>query len=147
MQTISYSGLQIRPGRTTEGYDEQKDLIERGVRKLRNIYAKNSSQDKTVIRAIPTEEKGTLLTVFVNSGSIEFGLYSNGFIRQEMEHGHPPIREQHMDRLCGRVESDLQGNLKYKDNPDIERAWHACMDRKFERAVAGIAMDNMQQRI
>lgn len=147
MQTIPYSGLQIRPGRTMEGYDEQKDLIERSVRKLQVIYATNGSQDKTVIRAIPTEEKGTLLTVFVNSGSIEFGLYSNGFIRQEMEHGHPPIREQHMDRLCGRVESDLQGNLKYKDNPDIEKAWHVCMDRKFERAVAGIATDTAQQRI
>lgn len=147
MQTIPYSGLMIRPGSEAEGYDEQKDVIERGARKIRALYMKNSRQDTPVVRAIPTEEKGTLFTVFIDSGSMEFGLYSEGMIRQEMDYGHPPIRIQHLDRLCGRVENDLLGNLKYKDNPDIEKAWHVCLDMKFEKAVAGISNDTARQEI
>ena len=147
MQTIPYSGLMIRPGSETDGYDEQKDMIERGARKIHALYAKNGRQDITVVRAIPTEEKGTLFTVFIAGGRWEFGLYSDGAIRQEMDYGHPPIRTQHLDRLCSRVENDLQGNLRYKDNPDIEKAWHICLDTKFEKAVAGITGNAARQEI
>ena len=31
MQTIPFGGLSIRPGAEPDGYDEQKDLIERGM--------------------------------------------------------------------------------------------------------------------
>ena len=102
MQTIPYSGLMIRPGSETDGYDEQKDMIERGARKIHALYAKNGRQDITVVRAIPTEEKGTLFTVFIDGGSMEFGLYSDGAIRQEMVYGNPltPLLEHSILTGC-----------------------------------------------
>ena len=90
--------------------------------------------DIKVIRAVLTEERGTLFTVYINGDSMEFGLYSDGAVTQDMVYGHPPIRMQHMDRLCSRVENDLQGRLRYQDDPAIERAWQACLDAKFEKA-------------
>lgn len=149
MQTIPYSGLHIKPADDMEGYDEQKDLIERSSRKLQSVFTKNSGSS-TVIRAIPTEEKGKLFTVFMNKDTLEFGLYSDGSVTQVMVYGHPPIRQQHLDRLCGRVENDLQGRLKYKDDPAIEKAWQICLDMKnedeFAKAVAGIRTDDALQQ-
>lgn len=121
MQTIPFGGLSMKPGTQTEGYDEQKDLIERGAKKMRSIYIQNGNGNTTVVRAIPTEEKGRLFTVFINNDSMQFGIYENGTVMQEMVCGHPSIRMQHLDRLCSRVENDLQGRLKYKDNPDIQQ--------------------------
>lgn len=76
---------------------------------------------------------------------MEFGLYSNGTVTQDMVYGHPPIRVQHMDRLCSRVENDLQGRLKYQDDPAIEKAWRVCLDAKFEKAVASLGEDTAMQ--
>lgn len=145
MQAIPFGGLSIEPGISTEGYDEQKDLIERGAKQIWSVYMKNGRKDATVVRAIPTEERGTLFTVFISDGNMEFGLYSDGAVTQDMIFGHPPIRTQHLDRLCSRVENDLQGRLKYKDDPDIEKAWQICLDMKFEKAVVGITADNVPQ--
>lgn len=144
MQMIPFSGLSIEPGIEAEGYDEQKDLIERGAKKMRSIYIKNGKQD-TVVRAIPTAEKGKLFTVFMDGDSMQFGIYEDGAVTQDMIYGHPPILIQHIDRLCDRVENDLQGRLKYKDDPDIEKAWHICLDMKFEQGVASIVEDKAMQ--
>lgn len=145
MQTIPFGGLSINPGAEPEGYDEQKDLIERGVRKIQSVCARDGNGDINVIRAVLTEEKGTLFTVCINGDNMEFGLYSNGTVTQDMVYGHPPIRVQHMDRLCSRVENDLQGRLKYQDDPAIEKAWQVCLDAKFEKAVASLGEDTARQ--
>lgn len=145
MQTIPFGGLSIRPGAEPDGYDEQKDLIERGMGKIRSVCARDGSGDIKVIRAVLTEERGTLFTVYINGDSMEFGLYSDGAMTQDMVYGHPPIRMQHMDRLCSRVENDLQGRLRYQDDPAIERAWQACLDAKFEKAVASLGKDAARQ--
>lgn len=149
MQTIPHSGLHIQPAEATEGYDEQKDLIERGSQKIKNTYVRHDGWLKgTIVRAVPTEEKGTLFTVFVTGDMImkddhlEFGLYKDGKIVQTMIHGHPPIRQQHLDRLCDRVENDIQGRLKYKDDPAIEKAWEDHLakrnEEEFTKAVETI---------
>lgn len=155
MQMIPYSGLHIQPAEEIEGYDEQKDLIERGSRKICNIYTKYDGivngkvkhfTENKVVRAIPTEERGTLFTVFISADRLEFGLYKNGSIVQTMVHGHPPIRQQHIDRLCDRVENDIHGRLKYKDDPGIEKAWEDCFSKRneeeFTKAVEGIRDGN-----
>ena len=145
MQTIPFGGLSINPGAEPEGYDEQKDLIERGVRKIQFVCARDGNGDINVIRAVLTEEKGTLFTVYINGDSMQFGIYENGAVTQEMVCGHPPIRIQHLDRLCSRVENNLQGRLKYQDDPAIEKAWQVCLDAKFEKAVASISEDTARQ--
>lgn len=149
MQMIPHSGLHIEPTENMEGYDEQKDLIERSSRKLQSVYIKNDGTT-TIVRAIPTEEKGKLFTVLVNKDTLEFGIYANGSVTQVMIFGHPPIRQQHLDRLCDRVENDLLGRLKYKDDPAIEKAWCICLDMKneneFAEAVAGIKSDDALQK-
>ena len=149
MQMLPYSGLHIEPTDSIEGYDEQKDLLERGSRKLQSIYHKNNGTS-TIIRAIPTEEKGKLFTVFINNGTLEFGLYSDGYVIQNIMYGHPPIRQQHLDRLCDRVENELLGRLKYKDDPAIEKAWETCLyaknENEFAKAVAGIKFNDMLEK-
>ena len=145
MQTIPFGGLSINPGAEPEGYDEQKDLIERGVRKIQFVCARDGNGDINVIRAVLTEEKGTLFTVYINGDSMQFGIYENGAVTQEMVCGHPPIRIQHLDRLCSRVENNLQGRLKYQDDPAIEKAWQVCLDAKFEKAVASLGEDTARQ--
>ena len=145
MQTIPFGGLIIGPGPEMEGYDEQKDLIERGLKKIRSVCIANGGLDAVIVRAVPTEERGTLFTAFIEDGDVKFGLYSNGGIRQNMVYGHPPIRIQHMDRLCDRVENDLQGRLKYKDDPRIEKAWQAYMEAKFEAGVNMIGTEGARQ--
>lgn len=129
MQTIPFGGLSINPGAEPEGYDEQKDLIERGVRKIQSVCARDGNGDINVIRAVLTEEKGTLFTVCINGDSMEFGLYSNGTVTQDMVYGHPPIRVQHMDRLCSRVENDLQGRLKWHGRS----VWTQNLKRRLPR--------------
>lgn len=144
MQTFAYSGLRIQPGDSAEGYDEQKDLIERGSKKIRNTYARYGGiMSGTVTRAVLTEEKGTFLTVFMDGERLELGLYRDGTIVQDIAYGHPPIRSQHLDRLCDRVECDIQGLLKYKDNPAIEKAWEVCMEKKAAEEFAQ-AVSNME---
>lgn len=145
MQTIPHSGLHIQPVEDLEGYDEQKDLVERGSRKIRNTYVKHDGSG-TVIRAVPTEEKGILFTVFVNRDRLEFGLYKEGSVIQTMEHGHPPIRQQHIDRLCDRVENDIMGRLKYKDDPAIEKAWETRFDQRNEEEFTK-AVESMEENI
>lgn len=145
MQTIPQSGLRIQPSDTTEGYDEQKDLVERGSRKIQNTYVRyDGFAGGPVVRAVPTEEKGTLFTVFVSSERLEFGLYKNGSIVQDMVYGHPPIRIQHLERLCDRVENDIRGLLKYKDDPAIEKAWETCFEKRNEEEFAK-AVENMDK--
>lgn len=145
MQTIPHSGLHIQPAETIEGYDEQKDLIERKARKIKNTYIRyDGFAGGPVIRAVPTEEKGTLFTVFVSDERLEFGLYKNGSIVQTIIHGHPPIREQHLERLCDRVENDIRGTLKYKDDPAIEKAWETCFDKRNEEDFTK-AVENMER--
>lgn len=149
MQTIDYAGLHIEPDAETEGYDIQKDLIERGSRKIRSTYRKNDAA-RQVIRAVPTQEKGSLFTVFVNGDTLEFGLYSGGIVRQTIICGHPPITERHLDRLCDRVEGDLQGRLKYVDDPAIEKAWGVCLEQKsaaeFADAVRSLPQENQLKK-
>lgn len=143
MQTIPQSGLRIEPVSTTEGYDEQKDLIERGAVQIKRTYARCGGTGR-VIRAVPTEEKGTLFTVFMEGGRLEFGLYRQGSVVQEMDFGHPPIRKQHLDRLCDRVENDVRGLLKYKDDPAIENAWEARFEMRAEDEFTK-AVENMER--
>lgn len=129
MEMIPYSGLKISPAGNTEGYDEQKDLIERGAKRLQSAYVLNGN-GKRIVRSVPTEEKGKFFTVFINPDGFNFGLYKDGAITQDMDFGHPPITKRHLDRLYDRAENDMNGLLNYSDDPKIERAWNIHLEMK-----------------